>query len=590
VSLTKFLELEDRLVSRRLGTIEPTVQLLDLRHPETIKTASEASDWAKSIKPKAGKTYILVLAIGASEYYGPNRNGDGFSEAELRKHHKTFESSAHVYRSHVNKDPAKSFGRVVKSFYNEDMHRVELVLEIDDAKAPDIASKIRDGRDLAVSMGCRIKFDVCSICANKAPSRAEYCDHAKYHLNEILPDGRIVFVDNPNPVFFDISVVWRPADRTGYMLKKVARDSATPEFTESSASLGEKVAAREILASLLSKAAEIDKYVEGVGFGVSPAGQDSEESTDPNNAKLLRGWVKNIIPKVLSGYQPLDNDDLGWLSGKKFPRVLASLSDMGVLLTTPEFLRLLVYSLTGQQLPQGVIEKLISVQGDLLRIMAKHPELASAVIETGVIDPSAEPDDEVKEKVALWAARRDWTDRGMMKLASSPVLPSRSPFEGGHLSAIPVRDTATGKLHYTTGSAVRSAQDLHLKALGGSALGSLALAALTNKLLKPTIGDRGLRWLASGGLGAGAFAMMRPKSMRVREDLIVPDSTTFVERTASYVPQFAVSSYADRLFARAYTPTKLPETIVKLGSVDPVLGEQADFDATAQALGAWLLA
>ena len=69
--------------------------------------------------------------MGASEFYGPNRNGDAFRESELIKTHKTFETNAHVYKSHVNKDPAKSYGKVVKSFYNPDMHRVELILEID---------------------------------------------------------------------------------------------------------------------------------------------------------------------------------------------------------------------------------------------------------------------------------------------------------------------------------------------------------------------------------------------------------------------------------------------------------------------------
>ncbi len=582
MSLTKFLELDDRLVSRSLGSAEPTVRLLELGRE---KTASQASDWALSIKPKAGKTYILVLAIGASEYYGANRNGDGFSEAELRRHHKTFETNAHVYRSHVNKDPKKSFGRVVRSFYNEDMHRVELVLEIDNDKAPDIADKIRDGRDVAVSMGCRIKFDVCSICGNKAPSRAQYCSHAKNQLNQILDNGQLVFVDNPSPVFFDISVVWRPADKTGYMMKKVAWDGP-PEFIGSSASLAEKVATQELLSGLLSKAADIDKYVEGVGFGLGERAPHTQEIS--GDGKLLAGWVKNIVPKVLSNYRPVDNEDLGWLSGKKFPEVLGTLSEMGVLLTTSEFLRFLVKTLTGKDVPIGVVEKLISVQGDLLSLMAKHPELASSVMDTGLFSPREGPDPEVQEKAAAWLPHRDWRPDGLVKLAISPAYKPAGPYDGGQMSTIPVVDEATGKTYYTTGSAVRQGKELHELDLGAAAIGGLGLAAMTNLALRGAVKDRGFRWLGAALPGAAAFAAMRPNSVQVRDDLVVPDATSFVERTAACVPTQAVLSAADRLGVRAYSPRRLPAGIVKFAAPHPVLGIQADFEATAHALGRYL--
>ena len=262
MALDKILQIDEYFAGSR--GLEPSVKLLEPGGP-LQKTASEAEQWASSISAVPGKTFILVLAMGASEFYGPNRNGDAFSEKELKNSHHTFETNAHVFKSHVNKDPAKSFGKVLKSFYNDDMHRVELILEIDNNKAPDIVTKINSGNSVAVSMGCKIKYDVCSICGNKAPTRAQYCTHLKNELNTIYPDGRIVCADNPNPKFFDISVVWRPADKTGYMLKKVA---SAREYGGSSAWLAEKVAARVTLARYLNKAAEIEKLVSGVGIGV----------------------------------------------------------------------------------------------------------------------------------------------------------------------------------------------------------------------------------------------------------------------------------------------------------------------------------
>ena len=79
--LAKELQLDEYF--RGSKGLEPTVQLLDFNS----KIASEASDWSKRIQPTPGKTYILVLAMGASEFYGPNRNGDAFRESEI--HHKS---------------------------------------------------------------------------------------------------------------------------------------------------------------------------------------------------------------------------------------------------------------------------------------------------------------------------------------------------------------------------------------------------------------------------------------------------------------------------------------------------------------------
>jgi hypothetical protein len=65
-------------------------------------------------------------------------------------------------------------------------------------------------------------FDICSVCHHKAPTAKQHCSHIKNHLNEVLEDGSKIYMKNPNPKYFDISVVHKPADRIAYMLKKVA--------------------------------------------------------------------------------------------------------------------------------------------------------------------------------------------------------------------------------------------------------------------------------------------------------------------------------------------------------------------------------
>lgn len=191
----------------------------------TKKAAHSAIDSyiASMLTPKDGKMYLHINAMGAGEYYGSNKNGDYFPEEQLRKYHKSFEEFGYVYRHHVNKDPAKSIGKVIFAIYNEDMHRVELIAEVDKVLGKDILSRLESGDFPFTSMACKTPYDVCSICSNKAHTREEYCEHLTGQLNKLMPDGRKVMALNLATLkFFDISIVIRPADITSSILRKVA--------------------------------------------------------------------------------------------------------------------------------------------------------------------------------------------------------------------------------------------------------------------------------------------------------------------------------------------------------------------------------
>ena len=69
---------------------------------------------------------------------------------------------------------------------------------------------------------CKVAYDVCSICGNKAKRRDEYCAHIRHDKKKIYPDGKQPYMINYNPTFFDISIVKRRADRIAYVLDKVA--------------------------------------------------------------------------------------------------------------------------------------------------------------------------------------------------------------------------------------------------------------------------------------------------------------------------------------------------------------------------------
>lgn len=200
------------------------------------RAGSEAAHMLKGIEFKPGEQPIHMIAIGATEAYGPNRNGDGFKEATCRNYHDTFVKNARWYRNHKNKDPKISYGLVKASMYNEKMKRVELIVALNATKeaaarnggllADKEMQKIASGDDnWGVSMACRVAHDVCSGCGNKARNRDEYCteDSCKYggcrhNLTKVAEDGHVLHVDNPNPTWFDISDVYRPADRIAWVV------------------------------------------------------------------------------------------------------------------------------------------------------------------------------------------------------------------------------------------------------------------------------------------------------------------------------------------------------------------------------------
>lgn len=186
------------------------------------KRAAVLTNEIGSIRPETGRTHIHLIAMGSTEAYGPNRNADGFSKSALLEKHSTFVTNGHVFKNHKNKDPKEASGVVKFSSYNEPMSRVELVVAVDNAKWANELEKLASGQDVPFSMACRVPFDVCSICGNQAPSREQYCGHMKKMAGQIMADGRQVYVDNPDPTFFDISGVFRPADRIAYSLQKVA--------------------------------------------------------------------------------------------------------------------------------------------------------------------------------------------------------------------------------------------------------------------------------------------------------------------------------------------------------------------------------
>lgn len=217
----------------------------------------QIKQWVSGYIPDPQKIAVLVNAMGASEYWGQNVNGDIFPEKGLihdcRNHadqshpyddftgkvippygYWTF-LHAHPFVHHKNKDPSRAFGHVELACWNPKMHRVELVVILDKAAAlqhggQHVIDRILAGEYPDVSMGCRVPYDICTICGNKSKTRNDYCVCVKQiGMGKILDDGRRIGVINTYPRFFDISFVFIGADKTAKVMCKLASGLVVPQ-------------------------------------------------------------------------------------------------------------------------------------------------------------------------------------------------------------------------------------------------------------------------------------------------------------------------------------------------------------------------
>lgn len=148
----------------------------------------EVQKFVDSFEGKPNCRYVLVNALGASEYYGMNANRDAFPEHALvstpegwtggndpERDKQLAEKCSYGYPTfykagcfahHKNSNYEKRVGNVVFVTWNDRMKRVELVMEIEQERAlahngAGFWNSLTSNELPAVSMGARVKFDRC---------------------------------------------------------------------------------------------------------------------------------------------------------------------------------------------------------------------------------------------------------------------------------------------------------------------------------------------------------------------------------------------------------------------------------------------
>lgn len=532
--MRKIIELDDFFATGEM-TVQPVLPWGAGRVDTSriTKHASEALDYIKNVSPDPGKTLLLLLALGATETYGPNRNGDGFSEhpvpargkvasaskrwfvppgEELTKHYQSFEKNpAHAFKHHVNRDPAKASGVVKKAFWNPRMKRVELLTEVDNEKDPEWVQRTNDGEFVPVSMGCRIKRDVCSVCGNEAPTRADYCEHAKFAMNTILPDGQKVFVHNPSPDFFDISRVFRPADRIGYTIKKVAEVYEV----RLSADLGEHADALALKGAAVQKLSDIIKTIQDRPVATS--------TLTPDEKSFVVKFRDHAEKKLASAPRIVATEKLAqWPIGE----VLSAAAAHDVVLRDYEFGWLVTSKLGGwNELP---LTKFSAAANYALELFADRPELLDEVLDSGALE-SQKVATELMEFFAQAREKRGYAGEYLYRRLVPEGVGLRD-------DAAPTTDVLNMGPYQTTRGAAIDAQDATTRAHAGKVLGGGALLLGGYKALTAFPWLRRFKLplaVGAGALGAKTLAQRPGETMTTDEGYEVPRITELSMKSAS---------------------------------------------------------
>ena len=382
---------------------------------EKSAAADEILEFTKDMKREDGKFYLHINAMGAGEYYGSNRNGDYFPEENLIKWHKTFETSpAHVFRHHVNKDPSIAIGKVIFSFYNHRMHRVELICEVDKVKGAAELAAIEAGNFPMTSMACNTPYDMCSVCGNKAHNRAQYCDHLNGQLNKYLPDGRRVMSLNVGPLkFFDISIVIRPADVTSSVLQKVA---------------GEE----QIVVGSLQEA-----EMAGVNYGLSKKSSFLKEAVEktadlikeiPAEISSASDSKDDILNSIVQSVQDPSEDLLEILKDYPLADIIKTFAHMGINPSVEFLIKIIAGKYVGQRegevadatmhaLSESGLESIPESSADLLpEINDSEPNPFLAKILAKYLDTSSYHSEYVEKRASVHTGNINWqTGRGQIQ-------------------------------------------------------------------------------------------------------------------------------------------------------------------------------
>lgn len=410
----------------------------------------------------------------------------------------------------------------------------------------------------SVSHNCHVRWDVCTICGHRAPTRAQYCEHASRMLRRVLPDGRKVAVLNPSPKFFDISFVFRPADPTGWMLKKVAEEQSF----RYSVDLGEE------LRRYQERAIEIRSHSKIASSAVDSAyGAQARE--------IVREWPK--MPAAL----------YAMAKSAGVTSTLSTLAASGVVLSAGEVIDL--FAKTSGLTPSSTdLDRLVAISPVLTEVVAQYPDLEAKLGAFVALRVDAVKN-ELIQPLAAWVEKRGGFTDFFRQRAYAPSDAFQAPVgpgayyrarEPAKTDVLSMTNPYTGETYQTTRGAAMSAHNADVKAQLAS---TATLGALYGAGIRAAMGPGSGIWAIPAGLAAGyatqravrnEFPPYRYSQYHTNQGLPVSGGTEFVKVSA-----YARPSYADVVHKEAYDMVERAGT----SSYDALLAKIAQAGSTRYA-------
>jgi hypothetical protein len=410
---------------------------------------------------------------------------------------------------------------------------------------------------------CKIKYDVCSRCGNKAPSRAEYCKHA-LAMNQVNPDGTKNFVYNPDSDFFDISRVFRPADRIGYTLKKVADAGG-----RLAADLGVEADAAARKTAAARKLSEMSKVIRGEPIAISTVSRGERD---------LAVRFRDYAGDRLSGSPGLPSrvvQAAALSPGVGLRGVVTTADRAGVVLKDAEFAEAAISQLTGRptRVAHDVLVRLAAAADAALELFSESPSLLDHVLDECKLGEASNVDAALASALARIREKRAY---------AGDMLYRRLVPEGAGLrpDAAPTTDLLHAGNEVTTRGAALEAQDAVTRAHMRKVLGGTALMLGSYKMLTAYPWLRKARAPLAVGIGALGQAALSPRPGSTRgtaEGVDVPDVTETAPKMAALISMVE---------CRSPSSGALDISRAKIGSVvDPIVGLVLDVEHVVDFLG-----
>ena len=365
----------------------------------------------------------------------------------------------------------------------------------------------------------------CSICGNRAPTRAQYCEHLRFQMRDVI-NGLKVAALNPKPKFFDISWVVRPADPTAYMLKKVAEERPYEITGAAAGEYLDEMAERKLAAH---KLAVIDKVVQGIPVDAKTEGVDPVELSN----------IQKMRPEALrmgSRMPTMSDNTLRELSQHPLNRIVNTTLASGMLLNTPEITKIIIYKSypQTQHIPDDLIDRVVATQGGIMKLFEDMPQLLDGVDASGIFDIAPS---HIDQKIAALVMPYMEKRSGIMEYLQRKFTPQNYYEESQQTTPLSLTDPASGQQYSTTRGAAIAAHDEVAKrnlykVVGGAGLLGGAYKMMSSGLRAKGLG--GLRPLVGATLAGVGLSNMPTMGRHYMTDQGIPiPITTELAKTSS---------------------------------------------------------